>query len=84
MSQKSRPPSEPDWLHPANDRKKPYTDAELDMLAAEFIAMNLDTAAWRTLVTEVGEQEAAAVVKQRHASRDPLSLINWQPVGAKH
>jgi hypothetical protein len=32
----------------------------------------------------VGEQEAAAVMKQRLAVRDPLSLINWKPVGAQH
>ena len=84
MSRKTRPPSEPDWLNPANDRKTPYTDAELDMLAAEFIAMNRDTAAWRRLVAEVGEQEASAIVKQRLAARDSRSLLNWKPVGAKH
>ena len=84
MSRKPRPASEPDWLDPANDRKTPYTDAELDMLAADFIAMNRDTPAWRKLVAEVGEQEASAVAKQRLAARDSRSLLNWKPVGAKH
>ena len=84
MPDKTHPASEPDWLDPVNDRKTPYTDAELDMLAADFIAMNRGTTAWRNLVAEVGEQEAAAVVKQRLAARDPRSLINWEPVGAKH
>jgi hypothetical protein len=50
MLRNTRPTSESDWLNPASDRKTPYTDAELDTLAADFIAMNSDTAAWRKLV----------------------------------
>ena len=84
MPDKTHPASEPDWLDPVNDRKIPYTDAELNVLAADLIAMNSDTAAWRNLVAEVGEQEAAVVVRQRLAARDPLHLFNWQPIGAKH
>ena len=84
MSPRRCPGSEPDWLNPANDRKTPYTAAELDTLAADFVAMNSDTAACRKLVAEVGEQEAVAVVRQRLAAQDPLSLLNWKPVGAKH
>jgi hypothetical protein len=83
MADKSRATVEPAWLNPANDRKTPFTAAELDLLASDFSAMNGDTAAWRALVAEVGEQEAAAVVKQRLAAQDPRSLINWRPVGAK-
>lgn len=67
MADKPSPASVPDWVDPANDRKTPYTDAELDMLAADFIAMNRDVAVWRNLIATVGEQEAAAVVKQRLA-----------------
>jgi hypothetical protein len=84
MPEKTHPASEPDWLDPANDRKTPYTEAELDTLAADFIAMNRDVPAWRSLIAEVGEQEATPIAKQRLAGRDPLSLINWEPVGAKH
>lgn len=46
MADRPGPASEPSWLDPANDRKSPYTDAELDMLAADFIAMNGDTPVW--------------------------------------
>lgn len=84
MADKRGPAAAPHWVDPANDRKTPYTDAELDMLAADFIAMNGDTPAWRTLVAVVGEQEAMAEVKKRFAAQDPRSLINWGPVGAKH
>ena len=84
MADKRGPAAVPDWVDPANDRKTPYTEAELDMLAADFIAMNGDTPAWRVLVAEVGEQEAMAEVKKRLAARDPRNLINWNPIGAKH
>ena len=44
MACKAQEASEPDWLNPANDRKTPYTDAELDRLASDFLAMNKDVA----------------------------------------
>lgn len=84
MSSKARDENEPDWLNPANDRETPYTDAELDRLAADFLAMNKDVAVWKTLITKVGEHEALAVAKERLAARDPRSLINWPPSGSTH
>ena len=80
----SRDGNEPDWLNPANDRKTPYTDAELDRLASDFLAMNKDVAVWKDLIARVGELEALAVVKQRLAARDSKSLINWRPSGSTH
>ena len=84
MSSKARDESEPDWLTPANDRKTPYTDAELDRLAADFLAMNKDVAVWKKLIASVGELQAFTVVKQRLAARDSRSLINWLPEGSTH
>ena len=84
MASKAHGASEPDWLNPANDRKTPFTDAELDRLASDFLAMNKDVAVWKTLIVKVGELEALAVVKQRLAARDLNSLINWRPSGSKH
>ncbi len=54
------------------------------MLAEDFIAMNCDTVAWKNLVANVGEREAAAVARRRLSARDPRSLINWKPIGGKH
>ena len=76
---KTQATSEPSWLDPRNDRKMPFTDAELDVLARMA-----DTQAWQDLVAEVGEQQAKEVVKQRLAAQDANSLINWQPVGPSH
>jgi hypothetical protein len=84
MQSKTRNENEPDWLDPANDRKTPYTDAELDRLASDFLAMNKDVAVWKNLIARVGELKAHAVVKQRLAARDPKSLINWHPSESTH
>ena len=81
MCKKIETSSEPSWLDPRNDRKTPFTDTELDVLADDFIARMADTQAWRDLVAEVGEQRAREVVKQRLAAQDANSLINWQPDG---
>jgi hypothetical protein len=84
MKEETQPSSEPAWLDPRNDRKTPFTDAELDALADDFIARMADTQAWRGLVAKVGEQQAREVVKQRLAAQDTNSLINWQPDGPSH
>ena len=84
MKKKTQTSSEPSWLDPHNDRKTPFTDAELDILADDFIARMADTQAWQDLVAAGGEQQAKAVVKQRLSAQDANSLINWQPDGPLH
>lgn len=84
MPSKIQDKNEPDWFDPAKDRRTPYTDAELERLASDFLAMNKDVAVWKALIAKVGELEALAVVKQRLAARDPKCLINWQPSGSTH
>ena len=84
MKEKTQTSSEPSWLDPRNDRKTPFTDTELDVLADDFIARIADTQAWQDLVAEVGEQRAREVVKQRLAAQDANSLINRQPDGPLH
>ena len=84
MKEKTQTSSEPSWLDPRNDRKTPFTDAELDALAEDFIARMADTQAWQELVAEVGKQQAKEVLKQRLAAQDGNSLINWQPDGPLH
>jgi len=84
MKEKTQTSSEPSWLDPRNDRNTPFTDAELDVLADDFIARMADTQAWQDLVAEVGEQQARQVVKQRLATQDANSLINWHADGPLH
>jgi hypothetical protein len=81
MKDKSKASPAPDWLDPCNNRKTPYTDAELDIFTDDFIARMSDTKAWKNLVAEVGEPKARDVLKQRFAARDAKNLLNWQPGG---
>jgi hypothetical protein len=84
MEDEASKSTEPSWLDPSNDRKMPYSDAELDRLTDDQIAMLADTSAWRNLVADVGNQRAREIVKLRLAGRDPNSLVNWKPSGPGH
>jgi hypothetical protein len=84
MKEKSQASSEPSWLDPCDDRKTPFTDAELDVLADDLIAMMADTRSWQDLLAEIGEKQARHMVKQRLAAQDSNNLINWQPYGPLH
>ena len=77
MEDKTSKGSEPSWLDLSNGRKTPYSDAELDRLTDDQIAMLADTPAWRNLVADVGTQRAREVAKEWLARRDPNSLVNW-------
>jgi hypothetical protein len=81
MKHKSEASPAPVWLDPRNDRKTPYTDAELDIFIEDFIARMSDTKAWKNLVAEVGEPKARDVLKQCLAAQDANSLFTWQPGG---
>ena len=84
MKEKAQTSCEPSWLDPRNDRKTPFSDAELDVLAEDFIARMEETKAWQDLVAEVGELKAREVLKQRLAAQDANNLINWQLHGPLH
>ena len=84
MKDKTPTSDQPSWLDPRHDRRTPFTDAELDILADDFIARMADTQAWKELVAEVGEPKARDVLKQRLAAQDANSLINWQLGGSLH
>jgi hypothetical protein len=84
MDKKKQISSEPSWLDPRDDRKKPFTEAELDSLVDDFISSMLDTDAWQALVAELGERQAREVAKKRLAAQDANSLLNWQPDGPLH
>ena len=53
MRSNARDENEPNWLSPANNRKTPGTDAGLDRLASDFLAMNKDGAVWNALIAKV-------------------------------
>ena len=61
----------PSWVADQDlDRKIPYTEDELDLLVDGTLEGIHDTAAWKKLVDQVGEEEARRVLRSRIIMRD--------------
>ena len=72
---------EPEWIDPSNDRKTPYSDEELELFVADFIANMTDVQAWKNLIKDIGEKKARQILKERFIAQDEKSLVNWKPDG---
>ena len=75
---------EPDWINPANDRKTPYTEDELKEFAQGFMDSMSDTNAVKSLVKEVGKENAEKIVKEKLEKEDQNNLCNLTPKSTKH
>lgn len=84
VKSKDKSATDPPWLDPSNNRRTPYSDAELAVLAEDFIARVSDTTAWKELFSDVGKEKARQVLKERLAAQDPNNLVNWEPDGLLH
>jgi hypothetical protein len=60
---------EPDWLDPANDRKTPYTDEEIEILVDGFIR-GLDDQEWLSMKAELGEKQAREKIRSAFVRMD--------------
>ena len=78
---KTSPGDEPVWLDPANDRKTPYTEEELELFVDGAISSMDDVDAWNNLVAEHGEKKAREILKAGFRKMDERNLINMEPVG---
>ena len=74
---------EPDWMNPANDRKTPYTDEEIEVFVEGFI-IGLDKREWATMKSELGEEEARARIRAGMIRMDERNLHNIKPEGPVH
>ena len=84
MSNKDRGDDpEPDWMNPANDRKTPYTDEEIEAFVEGFI-LGLDDLEWESMKSELGEREARERIKAGIVKMDERNLINISPKGPVH
>ena len=72
---------EPDWMNPANDRKTPYTDEEIDVFVEGFI-IGLDDNEWADIKRKYGENEARKRIRASMVGRDERNLINLTPKGS--
>ena len=75
---------EPDWMNPANDRKTPYTEDELEEFAQGFMDSMSDTNAVKSLVKEVGKENAEKIVKKNIKKKHKYNLDNLPPNSTKH
>ena len=65
-----------DWVNPANDRKAPYTEEELELLVQGFIDSMGDTEVLRSKLANEGLDEVKEFLKERFRQLDENGLIN--------
>ena len=75
------PHEEPDWLNPANDRKTPYTEEEIDAFVEDFI-LGLNDSEWAAIISEYGEKNARERIRTAMRSMDTNNLTNMTPKGS--
>ena len=71
----------PDWMNPANDRKTPYTDEEIDTFVEDFI-LGLDNQEWLSMKSEYGEKKAKEKIRAAIVKMDERNLLNLIPKGS--
>ncbi len=74
MKKRDRKSDDPAWLDPANDRKTPYTEEELDLFLDCFI--NGHEHEWEDLVAEMGEDKAKRIIKDGFRKQDERHISN--------
>lgn len=72
---------EPDWVNPANDRKTPYTEEEIDVFVEGFI-LGLDDEEWAQMKSEHGEKKARERIRAGFIKMDANNLANMTPTGS--
>ena len=72
----------PDWMNPANDRKTPYTDEELELFVDGFIRGFKGE--WKSLKLKLGESMARQKIKDGFIAKDANNLLNIEPDGETH
>ena len=73
--------NEPDWINPANDRKTPYTEEEIDAFVEDFI-LGLDDHEWLSMTSQYGEQKTREIIRTAFVKRDENNLANMTPKGS--
>jgi len=68
----------PAWLNPANDRKTPYMEEELEQFVDGAISNMDDVEAWNNLVAEHGEKKAREILKEGFRRMDERNLVNME------
>lgn len=72
--------NEPDWMNPANDRKAPFTNEEIEEFVDGFI-LGLDEREWSAMKAELSEEKAREKIRAGMVKMDERNLINMSPEG---
>lgn len=75
---------EPAWLKACDDRKSPYTEAELDQFVVDFMAGMHDVPALCAMIERHGIPHTRAYLKERFRRRDRNNLVNMNLKGPMH
>ncbi len=76
LTKKVKSKNEPAWLDPANDRKTPYTEDELDLFVDGFINSMDDGG--EDMIKEMGEEEARKTIKEGFRKMDERYIGNMK------
>ena len=71
---------DPDWVNPAGDRKRPFTEEEIDTFVEDFI-FGLEAQEWAEIKSKYGEQEARRRIRAAMVKMDENNLANITPKG---
>ena len=71
-------------MNPANDRKTPYTEKELEDFAEDFILSMSDTAKLKSMIEKDGIEKVKEILKDSFRKRDENNLINMFVKGSFH
>ena len=75
---------EPDWMNPANDRKTPYTEAELDEFVEGFISSMDDVEKLQNMIEQDGIDKVKEILKESFRRQDENNLANMDVKGSVH
>ena len=70
----------PDWVNPANTRKRPFSEEEIDQFVEDYI-LGLDTHEWVAIKSKYGEHEARKRIRASLVKMDENNLANIKPKG---
>jgi len=75
---------EPPWMNPANDRKTPYSEEELDEFAEGFVSSMSDVAKVKDMIEQDGIEKVKEIVKECFRKQDERNLIKMTVKGSVH
>jgi len=75
---------DPPWMNPANDRKTPYTEKELEDFAEGFILSMSDAAKLKSMIEKDGIEKVKEILKDSFRQRDENNLVNMFVKGSFH